>query len=285
MGKKAKVIPLYPLAEKFDGGIDIKKISSNDLPMFGNIYNSHRHECHFFLLVGRGTAHIEIDLEKYEIKTPAVIYIHPNQVHRIVEAEKADFHLLGITNENLNPKYLKLLEHIVPAKPITLKKEILSIVNHTIFLCMRISERKQNKLYPSLLRDSCNTLVAFIVSQYLEQLPLIERLSRFDVITKSFKLLLERDFILVKRPSDYATALNISTPYLNECVKNRTGFSVSYHIQQRIILEAKRLLHHSSKSVKEISAELGYDDSAYFSRLFTKVTGMTVLAFRKKNLD
>jgi AraC-like DNA-binding protein len=96
---------------------------------------------------------------------------------------------------------------------------------------------------------------------------------------------LEQKFIETKSPSDYARALHISTPYLNECVRDVTGFPVSYHIQQRVILEAKRLLYHSNKTVKEIAAELGYDDHAYFSRVFTKITGMTALAFRNKNLD
>ncbi|MBB5636811.1 methylphosphotriester-DNA--protein-cysteine methyltransferase [Pedobacter cryoconitis] len=77
--------------------------------------------------------------------------------------------------------------------------------------------------------------------------------------------------------------LNISTHYLNECVKNTTGQSISSHIQQRIILEAKRLLYHSDKSIKEIAAELGYDDYPYFSRLFTKVAGMSPKVFKKKN--
>ena len=89
----------------------------------------------------------------------------------------------------------------------------------------------------------------------------------------------------MKSPAEYAKTLNISSAYLNECVKSTTGNSVSYYIQQRIILEAKRLLYHSGKSVKEIAVELGYDDYPYFSRLFSKVTGMTALAFRNKNHD
>ena len=56
-------------------------------------------------------------------------------------------------------------------------------------------------------------------------------------------------------------------------------------IKNRIILEAKRLLYHSDKSVKEIATELGYEDYAYFSRLFAKTTGITALAFRNNKHD
>ena len=48
---------------------------------------------------------------------------------------------------------------------------------------------------------------------------------------------------------------------------------------------AKRLLYHTDKSVKEIAFELGYDDYPYFSRLFTKSTGMSALTFRNKRHD
>ncbi|HWV67098.1 helix-turn-helix domain-containing protein, partial [Chitinophaga sp.] len=119
--------------------------------------------------------------------------------------------------------------------------------------------------------------------QYLNKSALPDKLSRFETVTKSFHEILERNYTTIKRPAAYAEKLNISTHYLNECVKNTTGHSVSHHIQQRVILEAKRLLYHSGKSVKEIAIELGYDDYPYFSRLFTKVTGITALAFRNKN--
>jgi len=75
----------------------------------------------------------------------------------------------------------------------------------------------------------------------------------------------------------------VSTSYLNECVKKTTGFSVSYHIQQRILLEAKRLLFHSEQAVKEVAVALGFEDIAYFSRFFKKHVGMSALAFRNTN--
>ena len=68
-------------------------------------------------------------------------------------------------------------------------------------------------------------------------------------------------------------------------LKTQPDILFRYHIQQRIILEAKRLLYHSGKSVKEIATEFGYDDYPYFSRLFSKVAGMNALTLRGKNLE
>lgn len=285
MSKKTISIPVKPLTKEYDKGIAVGKMSSGNLHSVEDASHSHRHDFHFFILQVKGTSYFEIDFEKHPVKKSTVLYIHPNQVHRIMKVERADFYLLAISNDNLNSAYLKLMEDIIPAKPLSITTRDFSVFVQAILLCLDIFERKNDKLYKSSLKDSCNTLVGLIVSQYLALSKPADRLSRPEIVTKEFKVALEQKFIEVKSPSEYARILHISAPYLNECVRNVTGFPVSYHIQQRVMLEAKRLLYHSSKSVKEIAAELGFDDYAYFSRVFTKITGITALAFRNKNLD
>ncbi|MBB6130618.1 helix-turn-helix domain-containing protein [Mucilaginibacter lappiensis] len=285
MPKKRTSIPVNTMADSFGTDIAIGKASVGDIPAFGKAMQSHRDDYHIFFLQEKGTTTGEIDFQKFKIENSSVVYVHPNQVHRLIAFENVTLSFWAISNEDLNPEYLKLLEEITPAKPLSLEKETFSVISEAVSLCIKLSERNHEKLYHSLLKDSCNTLVALVASQYLAQAKSGETLSRFDVMTKAFKAILERNFVTAKKPAEYAQALHISSSYLNECVKNTTGYPVSHHIQQRIILEAKRLLFYSDKSVKEIASELGYDDYPYFSRLFTKVTAMTPLNFRNKNLN
>ncbi|QHV97819.1 helix-turn-helix domain-containing protein [Spirosoma endbachense] len=279
------------MTDNLDAGIAIEKIAFQHLPPQDNVNTvegdrqSHRHNSHTFHLLETGTVHIDIDFQQYTINSSSVIYIHPDQVHRTTSFDKVTVVSLAITDENLNPEYLKLLEDLVPTKPVELAPETFALITETTSLCLKLSERRSNRLYHSLLKDACNTLVALILSTYLDQTKSPEKFSRFELVTKAFRGLLEHNYTTIKRPAEYARKLNLSTAYLNECVKGTTGHSVSFHIQQRIILEASRLLYHSDQSVKEIAAELGYDDYPYFSRLFTKATGMTALAFRAKNRD
>jgi len=283
MSKKTTSIPVHSLPDGYQENLVVRQVTPDNLNGLNETEHSHRHNYHIFSLVRKGTFHIEIDFEQYQIKAPAVLYIHPSQVHRIIKIEKADVFLLGMNSENLNPDYLRTLEQvIVPERSLSLKSAIYTILDQAIILCAALFERKADKLYASVLRDYCNAFVGLIISQYLEKTEITDSLPRYHIITREFKLLLERDFILIKQPSDYAGALNISTSYLNECVRNVTGCPVSYHIHQRIILEAKRLLYYSDKSVKEIAADLGYDDYPYFCRIFARITGTTALAFRNK---
>lgn len=287
MLKKSKPIPVNRFDDGNHPGISIEKLSITETDLHtpeDDSDRTHRHDRHSFFLLESGTVQLEIDFQKFEIQAPSVIYIHPDQVHRTIALD-VTVSSWAINNEYLNPEYLELLEELTSAKPLVLNQETFSLISEAVSLSMKFSKRKNDKLYHGLLRDSCNALVALVISLYLDQSSSTDKLSRFEMVTKAFRKVLERNYTVAKRPTDYAQKLNISTPYLNECVKNTTGYSVSYHIQQRVILEAKRLLYHSDQSVKEIAAQLGYDDYPYFSRLFTKVTGMTALAFRNKNLD
>jgi AraC family transcriptional activator of pobA len=288
VSKKIKNIPVNVMANHFDAGIAVERIffSTSDeakLNASDEAKQAHREDRHSFFLLERGKVSVEIDFQQFEIEPCSIVYMHPDQVHRILKLEDVTVAAWGINNENLQPEYLHLLENLTPAKPLMLDKETFSILSEAISLCIKFANRKNDKLYHSLLKDSCNALVALVVSQYLELDKSKEVASRFKLITDAFKSALESNFIHVKSPMLYAGKLKISTSYLNECVKVATGNAVSYHIQQRVVLEAKRLLYHSNKSVKEISSELGYDDYPYFSRIFLKVTGVTPLTFRNKN--
>lgn len=199
----------------------------------------HRHDCHFFALHESGVIQMEIDFVKYQTDSPSLFYVHPNQVHRAFKPnEEVNMFILAIGNEHIHPEYLQLLEGITPAKPLKLDEKELEVIRQTVSLCLIFSERKKDRLYCSRLRDCCNTLIALVISYYLGQPDTAEQYSRFYQVTKAFKSSLETNFIRTKRPADYANALHISLTYLNECIKNVTGTSVSQQIQERVVLEA-----------------------------------------------
>src|SRR6218665_656903 len=106
MASKLKTIPIKPLAREFDTGIAVGRMESDVLPSFEEALQSHRHDFHFFLIQEKGTTHFEIDFEKHKVKTSAVLYIHPGQVHRIFKVERVALYVLAISSENLNAPYL-----------------------------------------------------------------------------------------------------------------------------------------------------------------------------------
>ena len=285
MPRKKTPIPVNQFGDETGSGISIERLSFEDLPDLGEWEQPERHDRHSFFLVEKGSVTIEIDFERYQIISPAMIYMHPDQVHRIIGFENVTVCAWAITNEALTPQYLQLLERISPAAQVQLTPETFELLSEAVSLCMKIADRRKDQFYHSLLKTQGNTLVGLVIASYAERSKPTDKLSRAEVITKAFREALAHHFIRLKRPSDYAEKLHLSIPYLNECVKAITGQPVSHHIQERVVLEAKRLLYHSDYSLKEIAAGLGYDDYPYFSKLFTKIAGIAPLTFRQKNRD
>lgn len=103
------------------------------------------------------------------------------------------------------------------------------------------------------------------------------------MLLKKFTSLLERHFKEKKMVADYAQQLGISPNYLNCMVKKYSGYPVSHHIKQRVVLEAKRKAIYSGYSMKEIAYDLGFVDMAHFSKYFKSVAGNNFSSFKKIN--
>ena len=93
---------------------------------------------------------------------------------------------------------------------------------------------------------------------------------------------LERGFRTRHQVADYAARLGYSTRTLNRLARDNTGLSAKQLVDERIVLEAKRLLAHGRDPVARIAADLGFDDPSNFSKYFQHRTGTTPAAFRDR---
>lgn len=100
-------------------------------------------------------------------------------------------------------------------------------------------------------------------------------------MVKSFISLVESRFYEWRQVQDYANKLNVTPKYLGEIVKQALSQSPKEYIQDRIILETKRMLLFTNRSLKEIGFELGFEDPARFSRFFKDCTGISFQEFNK----
>jgi hypothetical protein len=128
MRKKGKHIPVNTLPSGTREGIVIARTSLHGLPDAEEVERSHRDNGHVFILQEKGTTHIEIDFRKHAIAAPSVLYIHPSQIHRVIAFDHATISSWIITNENLQPEYLKILEDLAPVNALALTAEAFSML-------------------------------------------------------------------------------------------------------------------------------------------------------------
>lgn len=74
----------------------------------------------------------------------------------------------------------------------------------------------------------------------------------------------------------------LSEATLKRRFKRSTGYSPLQHVQSLRIEDAKRRLERSDESVDEISWQVGYEDPAFFRRLFKRMTRMTPRDYRRR---
>jgi len=287
MGVATKdIIPFHRLEEWTDEGFQIDRVNmDNEQVDYAIQLGTHRDDHYIFLIHETGASRIMVDFDLFVMGDISVFFILPGQVHRYVEsALGTSGWFLAVDAGLMADRFRMVLEDpLLVKRPLFLSPEELSPVLQCLQLLYAISRKEAaSPYYKQAAYGLLNSFAALMAALYTGQPDVAGGKSpRPVMITQEFRRLLLRQFKVCKSPTEYAVALNLSLSYLNEAVKATTGLSVSSLIQQEVMLEAKRLLYHSTCSVKEIAHELGYDDHTYFSRLFKKTAGVTPGDFRR----
>ncbi|MEX0660466.1 MAG: AraC family transcriptional regulator [Balneolaceae bacterium] len=105
--------------------------------------------------------------------------------------------------------------------------------------------------------------------------------SEIDLI-RHFNVLVEEHFKTKKSVSEYAELMYKSPKTIANVFSKNSDRTPLEVIHERVIIESKRMILYTDKTVKEIGMDLGYDDPAQFSKLFKKHVGLTAGKFRNK---
>ncbi len=142
---------------------------------------------------------------------------------------------------------------------------------------LRTKDIVQHELLLALLKRLIIFITRLARNEYVPAEAL--RDDRFDTIRK-FNLLVEGEYCREHSVSYYAARLNKSPKTLANLFalyNHKTPLQV---IQERILIEAKRLLHHTGQSIKQITFQLGFEEPPHFSNFFKKYTSLSPLDFR-----
>jgi AraC-like DNA-binding protein len=257
---------------------DITQNGKEILPVAGE---AHRDNYYLFLFLECGKAHLWVDFKEYRIRDIALGCILPGQIHSGIVLDNVSGWVMCLDTLFIKDEWKEIFETVlISGNPVIVPDT--ETLNDLRF-CFSLLDRKiQSSHLPSTqhIVYALATSLTGIIAELHRQHQSVSFNKRLMSITLQFKTLITANLKTVKSPVQYASLLNISPAYLNEAVKKTTGFSAGYWIQYAVALEAKRLLFYTDKSIKEIAFEMGYDDHTYFTRLFTKLSGMPPTMFR-----
>lgn len=139
-------------------------------------------------------------------------------------------------------------------------------------------------------RDQVLSATLSLMLTALRRVDAIEERSRGDrletgdrravSLALAYRHLVEQHFTSHRPVAGYAALLGISAGHLNRICRAVAGASALELINRRLVLEAKRHLAFTNLGIKQISALLGFEDPAYFTRFFGREAGLSPKAFR-----
>lgn len=246
-----------------------------------------RYNYYSIILIEEGTLQLKFGLDNYDVVPKTAICLSPYQPFMMTSNEETIGYML-----NFHPDFFCTYRHQneietegvlfnnFSSEPFFPVNTVFKFIGHIHNMNTEIQENKIGihevlisslKIFLILLIrekqtfDKTNNLM-----KVNEKPALIQRL--VDSIEKNYKSL--------HTAGDYAKILFATPQQLNKLVKSNCNISLSQMIVNRIIIEAKRELYLTSKTVKEISGGLGYKDEFYFSRFFKKQVGVSPKRYR-----
>lgn len=254
----------------------------------GEIDRPHRHNYYTVLFVEEAKGDHIIDYRSYAFKKNEVHFVSPGQVHQVALKERPIGKVFTFSKDfliynNISDSFISnfnLFKSFDETPPIKLDSEIYkrlkSIVTEMeIYLDLKI-EYHINALGSllNLFLINCSNSTQIDQSQNDKESPNV-------CIFRDFKQLVEANFVKWHKVKNYANEINISPKHLSQTIKNVSGKVAKEFIQDRILIESKRLLLHTDLSIKEIAYQIGYDEPLHFSGFFKKKAGISPTKFRQ----
>jgi AraC family transcriptional activator of pobA len=120
---------------------------------------------------------------------------------------------------------------------------------------------------------------ALRLTHYADDAP--KRAGRQAALVARFRDRVEQSYRSETKVEAYAEALKVSPKQLRAACVSVAGAPPIRIIQDRLLLEAKRLMLYSNMTVAEAAYYLGFEDPAYFSRFFTRGCRVSPRRFRQ----
>lgn len=253
-----------------------------------DLFFPHRHSFYHFVVFTKASGSYTIDFSRFEAKPWEVYFMAPGQIHEWAFGSEIEGYVVNF-NESFFQSFL--------LRPAFVDR--FSFFSGDAGQCViRIPDGQQG-----FVQAVCERLLAAYDASRpagadQERVSLLYLLTLFeqyaapregerpssynDTLLRNFQQLIEQHYTGMRLPKDYADMLFVTPNHLNALCKEYLGVPAGEVIRNRVLLEAKRLLVATDKPVAAIAAQLGFNDSSYFTKFFKKSVCVTPEEFRRE---
>ena len=286
-----KQIPVYSLGEfsSKNQRSNMYQVEVFDANRHFQVSYPHRHDFYEVLFITKGSGYHIIDSNKYEITPSCVFFLSPGQAHKLELSNDidgyiflftAEFYLLNKPDKNklLELPFFFSVEQNNPPLLLNQKKDTDFIKGLFVRGCEEVTGSKvpDGEIIRSILDlilQSCKKLYPVNASGLQN--------SKRHMLVKNLLQLIEENYQKNLSINEYADILSITPNHLTQMVKQVTGKTTAKLLQNKVIIETKRLLIHTEMTVTEITDFMNFSDQSYFTKYFKKACGITPLQYKR----
>lgn len=240
-------------------------------------FRPHRHaRLHQFLLVDAGGGAAQIEGMTHRLSPGTLVNMPMRVVHGFRFEEGTEGWVVTVASELL----AEALHEGEGLRPMLNRPHVLTVGREATTIVQAIfAEHPSRDFARAHILRSLSALLAGLVARAIAaQQP--ERPRTGHRLHQRFEALVDQHFAEHLRVAEYADKLAVTSTHLSRVMRQVTGRPASATIEDRVVREARRHLAYSNLPVAEVAYQLGFQDPAYFSRFFTRATGMAPRAFR-----
>lgn len=233
---------------------------------------------------------VRVDFQEFVIATDSLLFINPKVVIKPNDTEETggtllhfnrDFYCIEIHDQEVACD--GILYNNVFEVPFIELDENQSADIQKIIWDIQLEMQNEDASTEEMLRILLKLIILKSTRIWKQQHQLSQQEQQTDVqFLRKFSKLVEQHYKTHHTVADYADMLFLTPKNLSKKIGLLSKDTPNDIIKNRIILESKRLLAHTTITVKEIAYSLNYQDDAYFVRFFTKNAGISPLSFRKQ---
>ena len=249
-----------------------------------NVLIPHRKAYYLLVFVKHNPGRHWVDMTPYVRKDNTVYFTVPSQILVKEEPTPSWSTHLTFTSEflalqqNASLRNLPLIQNPHNGHELLLTDVDMAFVEDMLDK-LYVEYNRPGEWQHPMLSAYLTVLLTYLSRLYTEQFTGDEP-SADKLLLKSYQAKIEESFCERHEVGEYASLLNMSAGHLSEVVKAQSGKPAIKHIHERLVLEARRLLFHTQRSLKEIAFDLGFSEASYFSRFFKRETGVTPADYR-----
>lgn len=246
----------------------------------------HTHDFYLVVYIEKGSGQHIIDFKSYEIQPNQLFFLSPGQVHHWDLSADITGYTFFFEGPFFSALYAHRLFdypffHTLQHRPELVFEGTYAPISHLFadaFACYRANTHPREGMLQAYL---------YLILEHAQRHYKWEMISEFPGYfqkIRQFEQLINLHFLEDREVRDFANRMHLTPNYLNSICKTYLNKTASQLIQERVLVEAQRLLVHTDLSVKEVSYHLRFKDTSYFSRFFRKMSGLSPLEFKQQHL-